>query len=188
MKCNRTLAAACILAIVFFQPAFADPVRKITIDGNFADWADVPAHKDLARNEHDTSHSKRDDAPVHVEHADVDILEYKLAHDEENLYAYFKARGVIGRTQVGDKGKPAGRIGDDQPVNGNRAARQRHRPGGGAEPAHDQIASQQRGVRHGQPPHAEPAHFDGGIGHRQLSTGDPDRAGRPGSAAGHQIR
>jgi hypothetical protein len=102
--------AALISVCLFLRPAFGDPVRKITIDGNFADWADVPVHKDPAHNEHDTSHSKRDDTPAHVEHADVDILEYKLAHDEENLYAYFKARGVIGRTQkAGGKDKPAGR-------------------------------------------------------------------------------
>ena len=104
-----SVGLALISASLLCEPAFSDPVRKITIDGNFADWADVPVHKDPAHNEHDTSHSKREDTPAHVEHADVDILEYKLAHDEENLYAYFKARGVIGRTQVGDKGKPAGR-------------------------------------------------------------------------------
>ncbi len=33
-------------------------------------------------------------------HADVDILEYKFTHDAENVYAYFKATGVIGNTQV----------------------------------------------------------------------------------------
>ncbi len=101
---------ALFLIAMLSQPAFADPVRKIKIDGKFADWADVPTYMDPAHNEHDTSHSKRDDKPSHVEHADVDILEYKLAHDEENLYAYFKARGLIGRTQAGDgKTKPAGR-------------------------------------------------------------------------------
>src|SRR5262249_26258028 len=41
--------------------------------------------------------------------ADVDILEYKFTHDADNLYAYFKARGVIGRTQTAGPGKPAGR-------------------------------------------------------------------------------
>src|SRR5439155_4009890 len=38
-----------------------------------------------------------------------DLLECKLAHDAENLYAYFKARGVIGRTQAAQGGKPDGR-------------------------------------------------------------------------------
>ncbi len=107
---NPKWFATLIWVCLFLSPTSAEPVRKITIDGKFDDWANVPVHKDPAHNEHDTSHSKRDDQPIHVEHADVDILEYKLAHDEENLYAYFKARGVIGRTQVGDgKNKPAGR-------------------------------------------------------------------------------
>jgi hypothetical protein len=47
--------------------------------------------------------------PGHVEHPDVDILEYKFTHDAANLYAYFKARGVIGRTQSSAGGKKAGR-------------------------------------------------------------------------------
>jgi hypothetical protein len=69
----------------------------------------VPARKDPAYNEHDTDHNKRDDKPAHVNHADVDILEYKFTHDADNLYAYFKARGAIGRTQTAAPGKPAGR-------------------------------------------------------------------------------
>ena len=110
MNFNSTRSFAVVISLCLIsQPVFADPPRRITIDGNFADWADVPAYKDAAHNEHDTSHNKRDDMPAHVEHTDVDILEYKLAHDDENLYAYFKARGVIGRTQIGGKGKPAGR-------------------------------------------------------------------------------
>jgi hypothetical protein len=94
----------CLLGMLFGEPA-----RKITIDGKFDDWKDVPAHKDPPHNEHDTDHSKRNAKPKHVNHADVDIVEYKFAHDAENLYAYFKARGVIGRTQVAGSGKPAGR-------------------------------------------------------------------------------
>jgi hypothetical protein len=39
----------------------------------------------------------------------VDILEFKFAHDTENLYAYFKTRGIIGRIQAAAPGKPAGR-------------------------------------------------------------------------------
>jgi hypothetical protein len=30
----------------------------------------------------------------------VDLLEYKFAHDANNFFAYFKARGIIGRTQA----------------------------------------------------------------------------------------
>jgi hypothetical protein len=89
--------------------ARAEPVRKITIDGKFDDWANVPKYIDPPNNEHDTDHKGRSDKPNRVDHADVDLLEYKFAHDEENLYAYFKARGAIGRTQAGSPGKPAGR-------------------------------------------------------------------------------
>ncbi|HEV3202766.1 MAG TPA: hypothetical protein VGY77_00215 [Gemmataceae bacterium] len=88
---------------------FGEPIRKIAIDGKFADWKDVPVYKDPPNNEHDTDHSGRNDTPEHIDHADVDILEYKFAHDAENLYAYFKARGVIGRTQTAAPGKEAGR-------------------------------------------------------------------------------
>lgn len=90
-------------------PLAADPIRHITIDGKFDDWKNVPVHTDPPHNEHDTEHSGRDDKPTHVDHADVDLLEYKLAHDADNLYAYFKARGVIGRTQAVGPGKEAGR-------------------------------------------------------------------------------
>src|SRR5262249_37915382 len=71
-----------------------EPIQKITIDGKFADWAAVPLYTDAPGNEHDTDHKGRFDKPDHVEHADVDILQYKFTHDAENLYAYFKARGV----------------------------------------------------------------------------------------------
>ena len=86
-----------------------EAARLIAIDGKFDDWNDLPTHKDPANNEHDTSHSKKDDRPKRVEHADVDLLECKFTHDAEHLYAYFKARGVIGRTQMQAPGKKAGR-------------------------------------------------------------------------------
>jgi hypothetical protein len=91
-------------------PVLGDACRAISIDGKFDDWANVPAHRDPAHNEHDTSHKGRFDKPVLVDHADVDILEVKFAHDAENLYAYFKSRGVIGRTQAAAPGKPGGRF------------------------------------------------------------------------------
>jgi hypothetical protein len=91
------------------RAVFAEPPHRITIDGQFSDWADVPVHSDPPHNEHDTAHAGRFDVPKQVDHADVDILEYKFTHDEENLYAYFKARGMIGRTQAAAPGKKAGR-------------------------------------------------------------------------------
>jgi len=112
MVCHNRVATLTLvigLAAALAGPVFGEPTRKITIDGNFADWADVPAHIDPPHNEHDTDHKGRFDKPDPVEHADVDILEYKVTHDAENLYAYVKARGVIGRTQLSSPGKPAGR-------------------------------------------------------------------------------
>src|SRR5262245_15333712 len=101
------LALASVLSVCFFVRA--EPVRKIVIDGQFADWAKIPVLTDPAGNTHDTSHKLKDDKPEPVDHPDVDILEYKFAHDAENLYAYYKTRGIIGRTQVAKDGKPAGR-------------------------------------------------------------------------------
>src|SRR5438105_527133 len=98
-----------LITLLFGLPAAADPPRRITIDGKFEDWAAVPAHSDPANNEHDTAHKGRHDTPAHVDHPDVDLLEYKFTHDAENLYAYFKARGQIGRTQPKTPGEKAGR-------------------------------------------------------------------------------
>jgi hypothetical protein len=111
MRLSLMLLLANLLpvAIVCSLPVSAAPPRTIVIDGKFDDWKDVPAYTDPPNNEHDTDHNGRDDKPDHVEHADVDLIEYKLTHDAENLYAYFKARGVIGRTQAPADGKPAGR-------------------------------------------------------------------------------
>jgi hypothetical protein len=89
----------------------AESLGNITIDGNFDDWVTVGSHADPTYGElhdgipdvHDTDSDKSPDDPKYVEpskvnHPDVDILEYKFTHDENNLYAYFKADGVIGRT------------------------------------------------------------------------------------------
>jgi hypothetical protein len=98
-----------LMVVPALLEAREDPVRSITIDGNFSDWSSVPSHTDPAHNEHDTDHRGRADTPRHVNHADVDILEYKFTHDADNLYAYFKACGTIGRTQKAAPGKEAGR-------------------------------------------------------------------------------
>lgn len=82
--------------------------RPIVINGDFTDWAVVPSYYDPAGDPHDTDHSGPLECPVRVEHPDVDILEYKFAHDTENLYAYFRASGQIGRTQTTAQGR-AGR-------------------------------------------------------------------------------
>jgi hypothetical protein len=109
MRIGRILIASGLLAGALILPLLAEPPRVIVIDGRFDDWKDVRSYTDPPNNEHDTNHNARDDRPAHVDHPDVDLLEYKFTHDAENLYAYFKARGVIGRTQTAAAGKPAGR-------------------------------------------------------------------------------
>jgi hypothetical protein len=112
MNHRKTVAIAALIfagIVGASRPAWGDPIRRIMIDGKFDDWKEAPVHTDPPHNEHDTDHKGQFDKPRLVDHADVDILEYKFAHDEENLYAYFKARGVIGHTQAEGLGKPAGR-------------------------------------------------------------------------------
>jgi len=97
--------ASCWLALA---PAGAAPTHRIVIDGEFSDWAAVPAHLDPAGgpgvlhdgvpDTHDTDHSAPGDIPAYVHHPDIDLLEFKFTHDTSNLYAYFRATGVIGRT------------------------------------------------------------------------------------------
>jgi hypothetical protein len=98
-----------LLVVGTAERALGDPIRHITVDRKFSDWANVPGYTDPPHNEHDTDHRVRSDTPTHVDHPDVDILQVKFAHDAENLYAYFKARGVIGRTQREAPGKEGGR-------------------------------------------------------------------------------
>ena len=108
-----------LLVIAFCCPRVqAEPITRITVDGNFADWAAVPAYTDPDAapgvlhhgipDVHDTDHKQLNDIPGYVDHPDVDILEYKFTHDESNLYGYFKADGIIGRTQTAAQGR-AGR-------------------------------------------------------------------------------
>ena len=96
------------LAVILRFSAGAEPAHSIVIDGSFADWRDVPSYTDPVDDTHDTDHSGISDIPEYVEHEDVDLIEYKFTHDSENLYAYFRATGVIGRTQNQTQG-PAGR-------------------------------------------------------------------------------
>ena len=88
--------------------AASEPVHSITIDGVFDDWAGVLSYFDPVGDTHDTNHDQIDDVPLPIEHPDVDLVEFKFTHDEDALYAYFRATGVIGRTQSADEGQ-AGR-------------------------------------------------------------------------------
>lgn len=98
-----------VVAVGLAPYALGEPPRKITIDGKFDDWAEVRSYSDPAGDEHDTDHKGKAEEPKHVEHPDADLLEYKLGHDAANLYFYFRARGVIGRTLHDASGKRAGR-------------------------------------------------------------------------------
>jgi acetyl esterase/lipase len=101
--------------LAFFEEHLAAPGAKpdgsppILIDGEFDDWTSIPSHMDPEDDTHDVRHKQRDDTPDHVDYPDVDLLEYKVTSDNENLYCYFRSRGEIGRTQTAGPGKQAGR-------------------------------------------------------------------------------
>lgn len=99
----------CVAAflLAFCAPSQGEPFHRIIVDGQFGDWAPVPSQLDSANDTHDTDHGGQFDVPAYVQHEDVDLLEFKFTHDEENLYAYFKSTGEIGRTQA----KKAGNAG-----------------------------------------------------------------------------
>jgi hypothetical protein len=98
---------------VFGNAARGASVEHIVIDGSFADWNGVPSYLDPLNDENEDYHGDPppplSENPDYPDHADVDILEYKFAHDKHNLYAYFKARGEIGNTQR--QGEGNGRAG-----------------------------------------------------------------------------
>ena len=94
--------------LLFAARGPAEPIDRITLDGDFADWAAVPSYTDPADDQHDTDHTLEFDVPSYVDHEDADLLEFKFTHDENNFYAYFRTRGIIGRTQssgVGTAGR-----------------------------------------------------------------------------------
>jgi hypothetical protein len=86
------VVAMIVLVFAFASPSHAAAPRSITIDGTFSDWATVPSYFDPTDDQHDTDHDGQFETPDHVAHADVDLLEFKFAHDENNLYAYFRSR------------------------------------------------------------------------------------------------
>lgn len=85
------------VVLVFTLQAVAQ--NPVQIDGDFTDWQAVPvAMTDPSDDVHDTDGYPVGGAPEYRAYTDVDILEVKFAHDDENLYGYMKATGVIGRT------------------------------------------------------------------------------------------
>jgi hypothetical protein len=100
-----------IVCICTMFPAalLAAPPTKIVIDGQLDDWAAVKAYSDPPGDTHDTDHKEKNDQPRAVDHPDADLVEYRVAHDDENLYVLLRARGQVGRTQRAGNGKEAGR-------------------------------------------------------------------------------
>jgi hypothetical protein len=61
---------------------------NITIDGNFDDWRNVAGADD-----------PRGDLVPYLEYVpDVDILEFKVAHDDQHIYLYVRVAGQVGRS------------------------------------------------------------------------------------------
>ena len=84
----------------------------ITVDGNFSDWRNNPNvifRTDGLNDTHDTDTNGALNTPAYVNHPDVDLVEFGVTHDDNNIYFYFRSTGIIGRTQVPSQGKAAGR-------------------------------------------------------------------------------
>ncbi len=104
----------------------SDPInRNIIIDGNFDDWLNVRSYSDPKDNKdgtvyhispwfpsllvpdcHDTNTNDPSNIPKHIYNPNVDIVEYKIAHDDTSLYIYYRVAddGIIGKTSVGSGG------------------------------------------------------------------------------------
>ena len=89
----------CLLLAGSGSRLLAEQPQEIDIDGAFADWEDIESYSDPADDQHDTNGRWSGYRPQHVDHPDVDLLECKVAHDHDNLFFYFRARGAVGQTQ-----------------------------------------------------------------------------------------
>ena len=82
------------LALAEALPA-ADPLdaapAKIVIDGKFDDWRNVSGVDDR----------RGDLVPYLVYVPDVDLLEFKVAHDDKHIYLYARVAGQVGRSHFG---------------------------------------------------------------------------------------
>ena len=99
------------MLFLIILPLMAFAQHAIVIDGSFDDWQDVPTIvTDPANDEHDTDwYGDGLSEPTPRKYSDVDILEARFTHDQENLYGYVKARGEVGRTSRAADGDKAGR-------------------------------------------------------------------------------
>ena len=78
--------------MVVDAPRSADPPKaapaKIAIDGKFDDWRNVAGVDD-----------QRGDLVPYLEYIpDVDLLEFKVAHDDRHIYLYARVAGQVGRS------------------------------------------------------------------------------------------
>ncbi|MAT14556.1 MAG: hypothetical protein CMJ46_04720 [Planctomyces sp.] len=84
------------------------------MDGKFDDWKNIKGYTDPKNDPIDTDGRVPDYVGTRRKHIDVDVLEYKVAQDAENLYIYVRSQGEIGRTKTGpekgDKKTRAGRF------------------------------------------------------------------------------
>lgn len=101
-KWTRYTLAAFVLGAFGMVSHGAAP-HQIVVDGSFSDWSSVPSYFDPVNDEtvdwHGDPPAPLYDPPAYPDYPDIDILEYKFTHDADNLYAYFRSRGVIGNTQ-----------------------------------------------------------------------------------------
>jgi len=111
-----------VCALLLIASARADRPHRIKIDGQFDDWTPVKRYTDPldapdgsvlqqgAPDVHeDLTYESACDFPPHVWNPDVDLLEYALTHDEDNVYAYFRVAGNLSRTAMASTEGGAGR-------------------------------------------------------------------------------
>lgn len=79
------------LVVISVPPGASQPASSpaaITIDGNFDDWRNVAGVDD-----------PRGDLAPYLEYVpDVDLLEFKVAHDDEHIFLYARVAGQVGRS------------------------------------------------------------------------------------------
>lgn len=75
------------------QSTSSDPVvSAVKIDGHFEDWRNVSGVDD-----------PRGDVVPYLDYVpDVDLLEFKIAHDDDHIYYYARVAGKVGRTHHDD--------------------------------------------------------------------------------------
>ncbi len=79
-----------LLAGAVANAGAATKPAKIAIDGNFDDWRNVPGVDD-----------PRGDLVPYLDYdPDVDLLEFKVANDDEHIYFYARVAGQVGRAHA----------------------------------------------------------------------------------------